>query len=68
MKKQALWRKKLLDLGLCPHCGGPPAPGFKQCAYRIAFKRLNRIMNNACREDERFVKVARGMFGLKEVR
>ena len=65
MNKHARWRQKNRDLGLCPHCGKLPAPGFKQCDYRIKFKALNRILNVACR-DGVIVKVARGLFGSKE--
>lgn len=63
--KNNRWRKKNLDLSLCPHCGKAPAPGYKQCLYRIKFKRLNRILNDECkRTGARFRKAGKGLFEL----
>lgn len=59
--KQTRYRAKCIANGLCPHCGKPPAPGYKQCEYRIGIKKLNRILNDGCKKGL-FKKVSRGIF------
>jgi hypothetical protein len=63
MDKHERYRRLNQYCGLCPCCGDSPAPGRKQCAYRILYKNINRRMNNLCKRGV-LVKLPDGRFAI----
>lgn len=63
--KHERWRQKNIAAGLCPCCGKPTAPGFKQCARRISYKKLHRYMTEMMHEGYVY-KTADGAWAITE--